>query len=43
MVGKDIEQLHHALDDLNAAAGFRRGIRGFLRHGRLLEKGTQIL
>jgi hypothetical protein len=27
MIGKDIEQFHHALDDLDAAAGFRGGIR----------------
>jgi hypothetical protein len=40
VVGKDIEQLHHALDDLDAAARFRRGIRGLVHHGNLLRKGN---
>jgi hypothetical protein len=44
MVGKHIEQLHHALDDLDAATGFRRGIRGLLRHGNLfVGTGLRIL
>ena len=41
---EDIEQLHHALDDLDAAAGFRGGIRAGFRHGNLfVGTGLRIL
>ena len=44
MIGKHIEQFHHALDDLDAAAGFRGGIRARCRHGNLfLGTGLRIL
>jgi hypothetical protein len=44
VVGKDIEQFHHALDDLDAAAGFRGGIRAGWWHGNLfVGTGLRIL
>ena len=44
VVGKDIEQLHHALDDLDAATGFGGGIRAGCRHGNLFAgTGLRIL
>jgi hypothetical protein len=44
MVGQHIEQFHHALDDLDAATGFRCDIRARWRHGNLfVTTGVQIL